>query len=82
MLKAYRLCVSLNSRLESNKEEERRPGIICSKVDTFCTAHQDHQLENSPFTRNDLEVEIGEVERSLVQEYLAHKKLPPHRTLQ
>ena len=36
MFKAHRLCVSLNSRLESNKEEERRPSELgVELVDLF-----------------------------------------------
>ena len=66
VFKAHRLSVSLNSRLESNKEEEK-------KYPYAPLSSSPHQQDWRSAPR---------VLRELVRGYLAHKKQPPPRTLQ
>jgi len=76
VFKALRLCVSLNSRLESNKEREV-PKSVRQIV------HTNYSVRTRDFGIGALLTKVHGIEAKWLQNhlqgYLAHKKLPPPR---
>jgi len=97
VFKAHRLCVSLNSRLESNKEEEEGLSPILHARDLFShlSNFTNAKIDGSGskpstflpigFSRpTDAKTRSRNPSRCnlAIRGYLAHKKQPPPRTLQ